>query len=459
MKKALIVGLSTFLVLGIGYSAGIGYYSEKFQANTKFGTVDISNLTLEEAQKKIAEDLSNEQMTLTENGQVIGTFTLADLNAQLQTDEVLTAAYQSQDPTQWITGFFSSVEYDNLLMNHVQISDADLTQVLDTIGLNNQGRTPAKNATIQYSDARGYYVEEEVQGTQVDLDKVKAMIVEGLQSGEETVEVNSAYLTPEVTSDDESITTLMEQIEQYASTKITLEIAGDEVTIPKEEILKWIYFDSNNQIVVDESLAQEYVKTLNEQYATYNKSRQFASTLQGTVTVQAGTLGWSIDSEEEAKQIAQDLAQGQDVKRTPYIVGTGYNTEGDDIGTTYVEVDIANQMMYVYINGEQVIQTAVVTGRSGSSETIPGAYSIWNKEENATLSGYNVNTGRDYEQPVSYWMPFDDTGQGIHDASWQSSFGGDAYLTSGSLGCINTPPEVMAQLFQIVEVGTPVIIF
>ena len=56
-------------------------------------------------------------------------------------------------------------------------------------------------------------------------------------------------------------------------------------------------------------------------------------------------------------------------------------------------------------------------------------------------------------------MPFDDTGQGIHDASWQASFGGDAYLTAGSLGCINTPPDVMAQVFNTVEVGTPVIIF
>lgn len=459
MKKALTWLIALALVLGIAYSAGIGFYAEKFQANSSFGSVDISNLTLEEAKARISDELAKEEITITENGQTLGTFTLAQLNGQVDIDQVLTQAYQSQDPSQWITGYFSSVAYDNLLLNHVTIDDADLTAALASMGLNNSERTPAKDASIQYSDAQGYYVEAEQAGNQLDLEKVKTMIVQGLQEGSGTVEINTAYMTADITSQDESIQAYMDQIDLYANTVITLEIAGNEVTIPKEEILKWIHFDGSNQIVVDRELVMEYLKTLNDQYATYNKSREFTSTLQGTVTVAPGTLGWSIDREAETEQIIADLQAGQDVKREPVIVGTGYNTEGDDIGNTYVEVDIANQMMYVYQNGQQVIATPIVTGRSGTADTVPGAYSIWNKEENAVLRGFNVHTQKDYEQPVSYWMPFDDTGQGIHDASWQSSFGGDAYLSAGSLGCINTPPDVMAQLFSIVEVGTPVIVF
>lgn len=459
MKKALTWLIALALVLGIAYSAGIGFYAEKFQANSSFGSVDISNLTLEEAKARISDELAKEEITITENGQTLGTFTLAQLNGQVDVDQVLTQAYQSQDPSQWITGYFSSVVYDNLLLNHVTINDADLTAALASMGLNNSERTPAKDASIQYSDAQGYYVEAEQAGNQLDLEKVKTMIVQGLQEGSGTVEINTAYMTADITSQDESIQAYMDQIDLYANTVITLEIAGNEVTIPKEEILKWIHFDGSNQIVVDRELVMEYLKTLNDQYATYNKSREFTSTLQGTVTVAPGTLGWSIDREAETEQIIADLQAGQDVKREPVIVGTGYNTDGDDIGNTYVEVDIANQMMYVYQNGQQVIATPIVTGRSGTADTVPGAYSIWNKEENAVLRGFNVHTQRDYEQPVSYWMPFDDTGQGIHDASWQSSFGGDAYLSAGSLGCINTPPDVMAQLFSIVEVGTPVIVF
>ncbi|MBS4456963.1 L,D-transpeptidase family protein [Tuanshanicoccus lijuaniae] len=459
MKKTLLISFVTLLLLGVGYSVGIGYYAEKFQANTKFGAIDISNLTLDEALKKIKADLSTAKIKVTENGKELGTLTLEELKGKVNAKEVLTAAYQSQDPTLWIKGFFASKEYDNLLLNKVKIADEDLTAGLQKLGINNAERKAAKDASIQYSDARGYYVEEAESGNQLDLEKVKAMIVKGIQNGEASIEINTAYLEPKLKANDEKITSTMEKIEKFASTKITLQISGDEVTVPKEEILKWIHFDGKNNIVADKEAAQAYVKTLNEKYATYNKTRQFSSTLQGTVTVQPGTLGWSIDSESEAAQLAKDLEAGKDVKREPAIVGTGYGKEGDDIGGTYVEVDMQNQMMYVYKDYEQVLSTAIVTGMAGSSETIPGAYAIWNKERNATLVGTRVQTGTDYRQPVAYWMPFDTTGQGIHDASWQSNFGGDAYLYAGSQGCINTPPEVMAVLFSIVEVGTPVIIF
>ena len=56
-------------------------------------------------------------------------------------------------------------------------------------------------------------------------------------------------------------------------------------------------------------------------------------------------------------------------------------------------------------------------------------------------------------------MPFDWSGQGIHDASWQSSFGGENYLNRGSLGCINIPPSTMPFLYDAINQGTPVIIF
>ena len=200
------------------------------------------------------------------------------------------------------------------------------------------------------------------------------------------------------------------------------------------------------------------MKSLNEQYATYDKVRHFQSTLQGDVEVQPGTLGWSIDSEAEAANIMEDLKHGGSISRDVNVVGSGYGQGTNDIGNSYVEVDIANQMMFIYKNGEQVLSTPIVTGRPGTN-TIVGAYSAWGKQQNATLKGFNPRRNSNYEQPVDYWIPFDATGQGIHDANWQASFGGDAYLTSGSLGCINTPPGVMGQVYELVDLGMPVIVY
>ena len=62
----------------------------------------------------------------------------------------------------------------------------------------------------------------------------------------------------------------------------------------------------------------------------------------------------------------------------------------------------------------------------------------------------------EYETPVAYWMPFN-RGIGFHDATWQSSFGGNRYLSHGSHGCINMPKDKAAALYDLIPEACPVI--
>ena len=111
------------------------------------------------------------------------------------------------------------------------------------------------------------------------------------------------------------------------------------------------------------------------------------------------------------------------------------------------------QHMYYYVDGELALDTDVVTGNTGRRMGTPeGVDFVYNKQRNRTLIGPG------YATPVKYWVPV--RGHvGIHDASWRSEFGGSIYQKNGSHGCINTPTEVMAQLYEMVEIGTPVILF
>ena len=69
------------------------------------------------------------------------------------------------------------------------------------------------------------------------------------------------------------------------------------------------------------------------------------------------------------------------------------------------------------------------------------------------------NGKREYETPVSYWMRVTWTGIGFHDATWQRAFGGERYKQGyGSHGCINMPLKGVAELYEMVEKGCPVII-
>ena len=63
-----------------------------------------------------------------------------------------------------------------------------------------------------------------------------------------------------------------------------------------------------------------------------------------------------------------------------------------------------------------------------------------------------------YALDVEYWMPFDDQ-IGLHDSSWRTEYGGDIYLTDGSHGCVNTPLDAIATIYNNITVGTLVVVY
>ncbi|MBP3825785.1 MAG: L,D-transpeptidase, partial [Butyrivibrio sp.] len=66
--------------------------------------------------------------------------------------------------------------------------------------------------------------------------------------------------------------------------------------------------------------------------------------------------------------------------------------------------------------------------------------------------------GVDYVSYVNYWLGVN-KGVGIHDANWRSKFGEEIYKSDGSHGCINCPYDSVEVLWDVVDIGTPVILY
>lgn len=118
--------------------------------------------------------------------------------------------------------------------------------------------------------------------------------------------------------------------------------------------------------------------------------------------------------------------------------------------STYIEVSIENQILNYYMRGEVVLSSPIVTGINNG--TPRGNYKVLSKSRNVTLKG------QDYASFVNYWIAFIGHSYGFHDASWRSSFGGNIYKYNGSHGCVNMPKNKVAELYNMVEIGTPVYI-
>lgn len=135
------------------------------------------------------------------------------------------------------------------------------------------------------------------------------------------------------------------------------------------------------------------------------------------------------------------------------------NSHGaNDYGDSYVEINLTAQHLFLYKNGQLIIDTDFVSGSlAGGNASPTGAYGITYTERNATLKGRNAN-GSSYATPVSYWMPFAGN-VGMHDATWRSDFGGTIYKRSGSHGCINLPASAAKTIFENVAAGYPVLVY
>lgn len=126
---------------------------------------------------------------------------------------------------------------------------------------------------------------------------------------------------------------------------------------------------------------------------------------------------------------------------------------GADI-SKQVYIDLKSQYTYFYDQGELINSGPITSGRE-KFETITGTYAIYAKKQKTILKSPFEDVK--YELKVDYWMPFY-SGYGFHDAYWRTVYGGADYKTAGSHGCINTPYDLVAFLYNWADVGTKVII-
>lgn len=121
--------------------------------------------------------------------------------------------------------------------------------------------------------------------------------------------------------------------------------------------------------------------------------------------------------------------------------------------TTYIDVNLTLQLVTYFEDGNIKYQTPCVTGlANGKRDTPKGVYKIECKMPGKRLKGPT------WDCWVNRWMRFTNTAVGFHDASWRSSFGGEIYKRNGSHGCVNLPKQAAYDLYDMVDVGTTVIV-
>lgn len=445
-----IVSICTLLIVYLGTAI---YFMNHFYFGSKINGVDVSGKKVEKVKQQMAAELQAYTLKIKERDNKIEEIKGAQIGLKYDTNGHLQELKDKQNAFKWILAFFNEedlnmtlgVSYDEKLLKG-QIDKLSCFDIKNII--------KPRNPSLKYGD-HNYVVIPEVQGNQINKDlmynHVSSSIIK--QKNVIDLEAMNCYVHPEYTSSSAKVTQTKDLLNKYAASKITYNFSDHKEIIDGSIINKWITIDEKFNITFDEKKAKDYIDVLCKNYNTVGKLRSFVTSSGKTIQISGGDYGWSIDKVKEAKEVIAAIKSGKSIAKEPEYAQTAFSHDNNDIGNTYVEIDMTKQHLWFYKKGILIAQGDVVTGNMSSKHSTPiGIYRLKYKAKNTVLRG------ADYAAPVTFWMPFNG-GVGMHDASWRDTFGGDIYKTNGSHGCINEPYNLAKAIFDNIDVGTPVICY
>lgn len=456
MKKKVIIGVSCgaglLLMVYIGFTI---FFTKHFYYRTFINGEKAGGKTVSQTEKLLQEKAGEYSLVLKERGNNEETILGSDIEFAYKIESEVSDLMDEQNPFAWFFKVWGKKDME--VPVQPVFDEALLKKDVNALEcfLPANSKEPV-DASIVFKDNR-YQIVEEDQGSLVKKDELFKAVEKAVADEENEIDLEElrCYEVPKYTSQSKELINKRDQLNEYVESKITYDF-GDRTEVLDGSIIKdWIKEDENDQLDLDEEAVKSYVKELATKYDTLYGTRKFKTSVGTTVTVSGGDYGWRINQEEESKELVELLKSGkQEVSRKPVYELEARCRETDDIGNTYVEINLTRQYLWFYKEGKLITEGSIVSGTASRSDRITpeGTYRIDYVQANATLKGPG------YATPVSFWMPFN-SGIGIHDAVWRGSFGGDIYIYNGSHGCINAPYTLAQTIFNNIEAGVAVICY
>lgn len=365
-----------------------------------------------------------------------------------------------QNPFKWPLAFANIASDEFSFDYNVKYDEDKLDKNLKSQALLAQVKEPV-NANLKYDNGEFKIIPEEM-GNKIDYAKLSQKIKDSIYNHkEEIILKDDDYINPTVKNNSKELAKLLEDAKTIENMKIGFNFNGFDFKLEGENLINMFDTDMGSfELNYDKLTA--YVDEIADETNTYGKNRTFNATGIGKITVNPGVYGFILDVPATVDKVYElvNTRKSGDVEPVYERVGFRREDDGTDLGSTYVEVDLSRQYLWLYIDGQVVMETSIVSGLPGTSKwaTNVGVGSILSKATGQTLKGDNFDGSR-YETPVKFWMPIGWDGEGFHDAPWRGGFGGGIYFSNGSHGCLNMPPAMAGRLFELAPHGTPVVVY
>lgn len=457
-KYAVILQLSVIAaaVIAAAFYLGIGfYYREGFSFGTYINGVYCTGKSVEEVNAELKALYGETEISVQDAFQREYIIQLKDVQFDVDYTSQLMAIQNAQNPFAWfenVTGAHSQTIHPYLSFDAGKLEEA-----LQKCGIEQKNE---KEHTVAIRPERGYVLYDGMKQV-LDMAQVSRKVSEALAQGVLFVDVSDCYADLPYTEEMKQTLALWEKTERFMKCGIIYDMGEEKLALTPEITAKFITLnedgsfalDETGNLICDETAIEAFIEQLCKTYDTLGGKRIFRSTRGEDIVIEGGTYGSKLNQKAELAYLKKAFLEKTEEIHIPTYQKEAPIRGKNDIGDTYIEIDMTLQKLYYYKDGRLQLETDVVTGNTGRKMGTPtGVNYVYAKQKNRTLRGPG------YASFVKFWMPVNG-GIGIHDASWRNKFGGEIYKTAGSHGCINVPGEVMKVLYESVEVGIPVVMF
>lgn len=480
-KIAGIILLTVVVLLAVVYAGGYIYFSGHFYPDVAINGVSVSNMSKEQTKQKLDDFYTDYTLTMdTIDGKQVS-IDGKDISMQITLRDEMDDCIRQQQPYLWFVNMFGHHDYtvgaDAVWDEKALDAQYDSMKILDK-----KLMVAPKDAYVGVEDGK-FKIVKEVLGTTIDTAAFKKAVENSLSTVQSVLNLKEAgcYKLPAVYEADEELQAEYEAKNAYGKNVIKLKL--DDLTLePGMELYNTVLEKKGENYQVSKNLVKKYVESLAKEYDTMETERTFTTSFSSKkVKVFGSAFGYKMNQQETTDALYKALNAGKSVTVEAVFESKGYTLQGEnDIGKTYVEVNLSEQRVIAYKNGKKIAEGDCVSGKEATGDgTCIGLYAIQDKKSPTVLRGEKVEVTKyvtkkkkgkkvkvkqtsseyEYESPVTFWLQFNG-GIGLHDAAgWRSQYGGSIYYYSGSHGCVNLPYDLAETIYNNFEIGDPVVVY
>lgn len=237
VKKGLIIGISSVVVLLAAAYAGVGYYfHDHFYPGTVINETNFSLGTADTAEEKIKEDAEDYLLAIHDREDRVTYISGKDIDYHYESDGSIQKVMDKQNSMLW--PLYISKDHSHTVNVKLTYDESKLVKLVEGMDcFKEENIEKPEDAYLKYTD-NGYEIVPEKKGNQPLEEQIMLDVKAVIEERQAVLKLNdSDYMQPAVTSEDPKLQEKLQVTEKYKNMSITYEIEGSEQVLDGQTIL------------------------------------------------------------------------------------------------------------------------------------------------------------------------------------------------------------------------------